>query len=391
MSVGRHPWNGGELILSRWDKPVEIVPWERVADDWVAEFRNRGVEFDIVPPKLLPILAERGVEILPPHKGMGKACKDAYEAWKNEHPGGPKGGVQAEGSQYGGMDGIRFSLSQDAIKNAEDLRNDIEYQKKVSDATERIEKRLAELHRHDGNEQSLTSDEGLASIRVQDNEPTSPLNGGDSGVAQSIANLYKKIKPANEIAEKSAKFIADMEAREDVDASNYARELARALEVNELPGNSQYAHFETRDGERVTIRVSDHNGKARNIIINGVRTKRGVSIVLETPDSPDAKFKATKWAKVDEYIYENPDKQRLIDITKSIFGLFDSGEFVDLANADGMYLYKQDETSGQKQFSLSEKEREAQTHSDNFKRWFGDWETIPRTPARWWTRMASRW
>lgn len=89
LPVGRHPWNGGELILSRWDKPVEIVPWERVADDWEAEFKDRGVEFDIVPPKLLPILAERGVEILPPHAGMGKRCNDAYEAWKSEHPDGP--------------------------------------------------------------------------------------------------------------------------------------------------------------------------------------------------------------------------------------------------------------------------------------------------------------
>jgi hypothetical protein len=73
-SVGMHDWNGGKLILSRWDKPVRIVPWEEVADDWVKEFKGRGVEFDIVPPALLPILAERGVEILPPHKGMGKEC-----------------------------------------------------------------------------------------------------------------------------------------------------------------------------------------------------------------------------------------------------------------------------------------------------------------------------
>lgn len=82
LSVGKHPWGGGELILSRWDKPVRMVPWEEVADDWEKEFAGRGVEFDIVPPALLPILAERGVEILPPHKGMGKACNEAYQAWK---------------------------------------------------------------------------------------------------------------------------------------------------------------------------------------------------------------------------------------------------------------------------------------------------------------------
>ena len=85
LSVGKHPWNGGELILSRYDKPVEIVPWEEVADDWVKEFEGtEGIHFDIIPPKLLPILAERGITILPPHKGMGKACTDAYKEFKNE-------------------------------------------------------------------------------------------------------------------------------------------------------------------------------------------------------------------------------------------------------------------------------------------------------------------
>lgn len=82
-SVGMHDWNGGKLILSRWDKPLEIVPWEEVADDWEAEFKGKGIPFDIIPPKLLPILAERGIEILPPHKGMGEDCFAAYENWKN--------------------------------------------------------------------------------------------------------------------------------------------------------------------------------------------------------------------------------------------------------------------------------------------------------------------
>ena len=53
-TVGRHKWPGGDLILSRWDKPVRIVPWEEVADDWEREFGKRGVEFDIVSPHLLP-------------------------------------------------------------------------------------------------------------------------------------------------------------------------------------------------------------------------------------------------------------------------------------------------------------------------------------------------
>ena len=102
-TVGKHPWgsNGEELILSRWDKPVRMVPWEEVADDWEKEFKDRGVEFDIIPPALLPILAERGVEILPPHKGMGKACEEAYKAFL---AGKPQGTVKPEPREISATD-----------------------------------------------------------------------------------------------------------------------------------------------------------------------------------------------------------------------------------------------------------------------------------------------
>lgn len=84
LPVGVHPWSNGDLMLSRYDKPIRIVSWEEVADDWVARFKDRGVEFDIVPPALLPILKERGVEILPPHKGLGADATEAYEASRGE-------------------------------------------------------------------------------------------------------------------------------------------------------------------------------------------------------------------------------------------------------------------------------------------------------------------
>ena len=87
-TVGEHDWNGGKLILSRWDKPVRIVPWEEVADDWMKEFENNPIHFDIVPPALLPILAERGANIVAPHKGMGEECVKAYEEWLAAKPQG---------------------------------------------------------------------------------------------------------------------------------------------------------------------------------------------------------------------------------------------------------------------------------------------------------------
>ena len=83
LSVGRHEWTNGDLILSRWDKPLRIVPWEEVADEWVEEFKDRGVTFDIVPPGLLPVLVERGVEILPPKIAAGAPAREAYVRWRN--------------------------------------------------------------------------------------------------------------------------------------------------------------------------------------------------------------------------------------------------------------------------------------------------------------------
>lgn len=87
-SVGEHKWNGGNLILSRYDKPVRIVEWEEVADDWEKAFKKSGVHFDIVPPALLPILASRDVKILPPHKGMGEECNKAYQKFIDNTPDG---------------------------------------------------------------------------------------------------------------------------------------------------------------------------------------------------------------------------------------------------------------------------------------------------------------
>ena len=93
-SVGRHAWNGGDLILSRWDKPVRVVPWETVADDWQKEFSATGVTFDIVPPGLLDILASRGVEILPPKKAAGAPARRAYNEWRDNRGPDNDGGLR---------------------------------------------------------------------------------------------------------------------------------------------------------------------------------------------------------------------------------------------------------------------------------------------------------
>lgn len=84
LSTGVHQWSNGALMLSRYDKPVRIVPWEEVAIPWIEKYKKNGVHFDIVPPALRPILTAAGVEIKEPHANMGEKCTKAYEEWKAE-------------------------------------------------------------------------------------------------------------------------------------------------------------------------------------------------------------------------------------------------------------------------------------------------------------------
>ena len=96
LPVGIHDWNGGALMLSRYDRPFREVPWEEVADAWAADedFQKNGVHFDIVPPQMRDLLTERGIEIIPPHNGMGQDCFDAYNEWKGEKNGPDDGGTR---------------------------------------------------------------------------------------------------------------------------------------------------------------------------------------------------------------------------------------------------------------------------------------------------------
>lgn len=106
------------------------------------------------------------------------------------------------------------------------------------------------------------------------------------------------------------------------------------MEIAGLRSVSQHIHFTSDDGGNITLRISNHSGNARNIVVNGVRTDKGYSIVLRTDESLSTRFKANKWSDVNEYVYNNPDKTSLINVAKSILGLFEQGEYVDIANAD---------------------------------------------------------
>lgn len=101
-AVGIHKWKTGavgnklpeskrrEILLTRWMKNVRVMPWEAVAQDWIKtlEGENVDVPFNVVPRKILNMLAEAGVKIVAPEKGMENATK-AYEQWLAD----PKGYV----------------------------------------------------------------------------------------------------------------------------------------------------------------------------------------------------------------------------------------------------------------------------------------------------------
>ena len=72
------------VILSRWDKPIRIVPVEEVADEYAKRLQDTGISvpFNTVPPALREALVARGVEISEPEKGnAGAASRQSYEEW----------------------------------------------------------------------------------------------------------------------------------------------------------------------------------------------------------------------------------------------------------------------------------------------------------------------
>lgn len=103
LSTGLHDWNGGQLILSRYDKPIRVMPWEEVADVWADRFKDKGVTFDIVAPAMRYPLAKRGVEILPPKKAAGKKAMEAYNEWKSS--------INYNGEYLNSKGDIRFSVT----------------------------------------------------------------------------------------------------------------------------------------------------------------------------------------------------------------------------------------------------------------------------------------
>ncbi len=107
-------------------------------------------------------------------------------------------------------------------------------------------------------------------------------------------------------------------------------DVAKALGATRNGSRSEYATFETRNGNVVTIRLSDHNAKVSNFDNNG--ETEGISIVVSPKENEGAINDGD--AHVVEYFYNAIKLRRaegkpLADIVRSIKQALYSGEFKD--------------------------------------------------------------
>lgn len=204
--------------------------------------------------------------------------------------------------------------------------------KEKGEATLRIDKRIIELERL-GKELSHNTDHGNSAEPLA--SKYSPEPSGAQSATSSVAKLQKGFVNSKDIAIKIAPFLLNFSKDEEIDANTFGKKLVQSIQkpTNQL---SDYVRFVDVYGEKTVLRLSDHSGNARNIIISGKKSDKGISIVIKTPASTGhkRKFKGNSWARVTEYIYNNPDKARLLDIGKGIFDLVDRGEYTDLAGAN---------------------------------------------------------
>lgn len=107
-------------------------------------------------------------------------------------------------------------------------------------------------------------------------------------------------------------------------------DIAKAFGVDNRGKSSKYATFETKSGEVVTIRISDHNAKVSNF--DTVGEYNGISIVVTR--KPNKGITNDGSAHIVEFFYPEISLQRaegkpLVEIVESIKQALYSGEFKD--------------------------------------------------------------
>lgn len=160
-------------------------------------------------------------------------------------------------------------------------------------------------------------------------------------VAPSSAKIDKKFPTKTFYLGNLANFITSMGKNADITAGNFTKKLFEGMGMTPHGKDTQvseYFKYQTDDGGKTTVRLSDHSGNALSIIKKGGRADKGYSIVVRVDSSPKTKFKANKYSNVAEYVYENPNADGLKDIARSVFNLIDTGEYLDLAGANEVHV-----------------------------------------------------
>lgn len=126
------------------------------------------------------------------------------------------------------------------------------------------------------------------------------------------------------------KAIADYQNVGDKGTKTFLGDLASALGSSDKDKSSQYATFETKNGQVVTIRVSNHNATVSNF--DNAGESNGISIVISR--KPNEGMTNDGYAHIVEFFY--PDKalnkaegKPLVEILKSIKQSLYSGEYKD--------------------------------------------------------------
>lgn len=155
------------------------------------------------------------------------------------------------------------------------------------------------------------------------------VNSGAQGAAPRGAKLEDLQGTSKMFSKKIADFITYGDWS-GITADNFTKEIVSSLGMSNPAGQrSDYIDYSV-DGDRITLRLSDHHGNARNIILKGRRSDKGISlVVLNGTSNRDVRFKGNGWADVVEYTYDNPGPESLKKIAKGLFQAFESGSYVD--------------------------------------------------------------
>lgn len=162
---------------------------------------------------------------------------------------------------------------------------------------------------------NLNKKRALETVSVTSNEVHQPTVVSSADGAKIVNNLDNLSNQLNNSSNRPTSFIGD---------------VAKAIGAKQYGSGSQYATFETKNGQEVTIRLSNHNAKVSNFDNHG--ESDGISIVVSPKKNKGLINDGN--AHIVEYFYDAIKLRRaegkpLAEIVRSIQQSLFSGEFKD--------------------------------------------------------------